>query len=85
MAFGTTEILLLILAIIAAFVLYKIFKKTTSLAINAVLGVAVLIAAKYLIGLKIAITWVAILICAIGGLFGVLLVIALNYLKIAFV
>ncbi len=56
MAFGTTEILLLILVIIAAFLLYKIFKKATSLAINAVLGVAVLIAAKYLIGLKIAIT-----------------------------
>ena len=59
--------------------------RCTSLAINAVLGVSVLIAAKYLLGLKIAITWVLVLICAIGGIFGVLLVITLNYLKLAFV
>jgi hypothetical protein len=32
MAVGTTEILLLILAIMAAVVLYKIFKKATSVA-----------------------------------------------------
>jgi hypothetical protein len=85
MAIGTAEILLLILAIIAAVVLYKIFKKATSLAINAVLGVSILIAAKYLLGLKIAITWVLVLICAIGGIFGVFFVIILSYLKLAFV
>jgi SigmaK-factor processing regulatory protein BofA len=85
MSVGTVEIVLLILAIIAAFVLYKIFKKTTSLAINAVLGVLVLIVAKYLLGLKIAITWIVVLICAIGGIFGALLVIVLNFLKLAFV
>lgn len=80
-----TEILVLILAAIAAFVLYKILKTATSLAINAVLGVLALTVAKFLLGLEIAITWIAVLICAIGGIFGALLIIVLNYLKLAFV
>ncbi|MDI9395547.1 MAG: pro-sigmaK processing inhibitor BofA family protein [Euryarchaeota archaeon] len=80
-----TEILVLILAAIAAFVLYKVLKTATSLAVNAVLGVLTLIVAKFLLGLEIAITWLAVLVCAIGGFFGALVIIALNYLKIAFI
>jgi hypothetical protein len=84
MVFGIAEILTLVLAIIVAFVLYKILKTLTGLAINAVLGVVVLFVAKLLLGLDIAITWLAIVICAIGGIFGALVIIILNYLKIAF-
>ena len=84
MVVGIIEILVLFLAIIIAFLLYKILKTATSLAINAVLGVLVLMVAKLLLGLEIAITWVAVLICAIGGIFGALVIIVLNYLKIAF-
>jgi hypothetical protein len=84
MVFPITEIIVLILAIIVAFVLYKILKTATSLAINAVLGVLILIGAKFLFGLNIAITLLAIIICAIGGIFGALLIILLNYLGIAF-
>lgn len=79
------EILVLVLAIVVAFLLYKVLKTATGLAINAVLGVLVLLAAKVLLGLNIAITWVAVIICAIGGIFGALAIIVLNYLKIAFV
>jgi hypothetical protein len=79
------EILVLALAIVVAFLLYKVLKTATSLAINAVLGVLVLLAAKVLLGLNIAITWVAVIICAIGGIFGALAIIVLNYLKIAFI
>ncbi len=85
MVVGIIEIFVLALAIVAAFILYKILKTATCLTINAVLGVLVLMAAKLLFGLEIAITWVAILICAIGGIFGALVIIVLNYLKIAFV
>ena len=85
MVFPITEIIVLILAIIVAFVLYKILKTATSLAINAVLGILVLIAAKFLLGIQIAITWLAIVICAIGGIFGALLIILLNYLKLGFI
>jgi hypothetical protein len=85
MVVGIIEILVLILAILAAYILYKVLQTATSLAINAVLGVLVLMAAKLLLGLEIAITWVAVLICAIGGIFGALVIIVLNYLKIAFI
>jgi hypothetical protein len=84
MVVGIIEILVLFLAIIIAFMLYKVLKTVTSLAINAVLGILVLMVAKLLLGLEIAITWVAVLICAIGGIFGALVIIVLNYLKIAF-
>ncbi|AKB27179.1 hypothetical protein MSSAC_0466 [Methanosarcina siciliae C2J] len=85
MVVGVTEISVLIIAVIAAFVLYKVLKTATSLAINAALGILTLIVAKFLLGLEIAITWIAVLICAIGGVFGALVIIVLNYLKIAFV
>jgi len=85
MVVGIIEILVLVLAIVAAFVLYKLLKTATSLAINAVLGVLILMVAKLLLGLEIAITWVAVLVCAIGGIFGALVIIVLSYLKIAFV
>ncbi|MDQ1253870.1 MAG: hypothetical protein QG646_3068 [Euryarchaeota archaeon] len=85
MVVGIVEITLLVMAIIAAIVLYKIFKKVTSLAINAAIGVVLLILAKYLLGLKIAISWIAVLICAIGGIFGAFFVVMLSFLRIAFV
>ncbi|WP_292387074.1 pro-sigmaK processing inhibitor BofA family protein [Methanosarcina sp. UBA5] len=85
MVVGIIEILVLVLAIVAAFILYKILKTATGLAINAVLGILVLMAAKLLLGLEIAITWVAVLICAIGGVLGALVIIVLSYLKIAFI
>ncbi|HOW14698.1 MAG: pro-sigmaK processing inhibitor BofA family protein [Methanosarcina sp.] len=85
MVVSITEISVLILAAVAAFVLYKVLKTATSLAVNAVLGVLTLIVAKFLLGLEIAITWIAVLICAIGGILGALVIIVLNYLKIAFV
>lgn len=84
MVVGITETSVLILAVVAAIVLYKLLKTATSLAVNAVLGVLTLIVVKFLLGLEIAVTWIAVLICAIGGIFGALAVIVLNYLKIAF-
>jgi hypothetical protein len=84
MVFPITEIIVLVLAIIVAVVLYKVLKTATSLAINAILGILVLIAAKFFLGIQIAVTWLAIIICAIGGIFGALLIILLNYLKLGF-
>jgi hypothetical protein len=85
MEFAIIEISTLVLAIIIAVVLYVILEKGTQLAMNAVLGILVLLAAKFLFGLKIAITLLTILICAIGGIFGAFLIIILNYLRIAFI
>ena len=85
MAFAIIEISTLVIAIIIAAVLYKILEKGTQLAMNAVLGILVLLAAKFLFGLKIAITLLTVLICAIGGVFGAFLIIILNYFRIAFI
>ncbi len=82
MVFPITEVVVLVLAIIIAFVLYKVLKTATSLAINAVLGILVLIVAKFFLGIQLIITWLAIVICAIGGIFGALLIILLSYLKL---
>ena len=84
MVVDITEISVLILAVVAAVILYKILKTATGLAINAALGVLTLMVAKFLLGLEIAVTWIAVLVCAIGGIFGALVIIVLNYLKIAF-
>jgi hypothetical protein len=84
MVFAIIEISALFLAIIIAVVLYEILENGTQLALNAVLGILVLIAAKFLFGLQIAITLLTVLICAIGGIFGALLIIILNYFKLAF-
>lgn len=85
MVVDITEITVLILVAVVAFLLYKVLKTATSLAVNAVLGVLTLIVAKFLIGLEIAVTWIAVLVCAIGGIFGAIVIIVLNYLKLAFV
>jgi len=79
------EILVLILAILLAILLFKIFKTGIHLAINAVLGILVLLIANSMLGLQIKITLIPILICAFAGIFGAFAVIILSYLKIAFV
>ncbi|AEH61736.1 conserved hypothetical protein [Methanosalsum zhilinae DSM 4017] len=81
---GIPEVTTIILAVLAALILYKLLKTVKSLVINAVLGLIVLVGANILFGLGIAYTWVVILICAIGGIFGALLIILLNLLGIAF-
>ncbi|MDQ1251817.1 MAG: hypothetical protein QG646_928 [Euryarchaeota archaeon] len=78
------EISTLIVAIIIAIVLYEILENGKQLAMNAVFGLIVLLAAKFLFGLKIAITMLTVIICAFGGVFGALLIIVLNFFGIAF-
>lgn len=79
-----SEIFILLIAIIVAVILFKVLKTATKMAVNAVLGLLVLIIANILLGLGIAYTWIVILICAIAGIVGALLIITLSYLGIAF-
>jgi len=74
----------LIVAIIVAFLLFKLFADLIHLAIHAVIGLLILYIARAL-GLKVAISIWTILICAFGGSIGAIIVIILSYLKIAFV
>ncbi len=81
---GVLELSILVLAIIAAVILYKVLKTAKHIVINAVIGLVILVLANLALGLKIAYTWVVIAICAIGGTVGALLVIVLHYLGLAF-
>ena len=79
----TTEIGLLILALALLFGAYRIINTIKPLIINAIVGVIVLIVAN-VAGLGVAISAIAVLICAVGGLPGAVLVILLSVLDIAF-
>jgi hypothetical protein len=77
-------ILGIILAVIAAFLIYFFIKKFVSLVINAVVGIIVLFLLNFfdVMGFfgapNLPIDWITVLICAIGGLPGVIIVIVLT-------
>ncbi|KAF5061818.1 SigmaK-factor processing regulatory protein BofA [anaerobic digester metagenome] len=78
------EIVGLVLAIIVAVLLYKVLKGATGLLVNAVVGVIVLWLLDLFIAPPVTINLWSVLIAAIGGLPGVLIVIVLHFLGIAF-
>ena len=79
-----TEIGLLILALALLFGAYRIVNTIKPLIVNAVVGVIVLIVAN-VAGLGVTISAVAVLVCAVGGLPGAVLVILLSTFDVAFV
>ena len=81
---GVLELSILVLAIVAAVILYKVLKTAKSMVINAVIGLVILVLANFALDLKIVYTPIVIVICAIGGTVGALLVIVLHYLGLAF-
>lgn len=81
-----TGLLALILVIVIAFVLYRLVKSVPWLIINAVVGV-ILLGVINLIGLMdmvgrpdIPINIITVLVCAIGGVFGVIITLVLHLL-----
>ena len=78
------EVGLLALAVIAVIVGYRILKNATALVVNAIVGVLVLALANFL-GLGVQISPVAVLVCAVAGIPGAVLVILLSLLDVAFV
>ena len=78
------EIGLLALAVIAVIVGYRVLKNAKALVVNAIVGVLVLALANFL-GLGVQISPVAVLVCAVAGIPGAVLVILLSLLDIAFV
>ena len=76
-----SELFLVILAIIAVFVLYYVVKNITMIIINAILGLAILLIINQLnlFGMgDIPIGWVSVIVCALGGIFGAVLLILFN-------
>jgi hypothetical protein len=74
------ELLILFALLVLVIVVYYVFKLVKHIIVNSILGLLVLLAANFVFGLGIAYTWIVILICAIGGIFGALLVILLHLL-----
>jgi hypothetical protein len=78
------EVGLLALAVIAVIVGYRILKNAKALVVNAIVGVLVLALANFL-GLGVQISPVAVLVCAVAGIPGAVLVILLSLLDVGFV
>jgi len=78
------ELIIVLVAIIAALLLYKVLKTLKNMVVNTVLGIVILLVAKFVLGINIAITWITILVCALAGVVGALLLVLLAYLGITF-
>ena len=78
------EVGLLALAVIAVIVGYRILKNVKALVVNAIVGVLVLALANFL-GLGVQISLVTVLVCAVAGIPGAVLVILLSLLDVGFV
>ncbi len=79
-----TEIVIVLAAIVIAYLLYHVLKTVKNMVVNAIIGLLVLVIANIVLGLGIAYTWVVVLTCAIAGVVGAILVILLHYVGIFF-
>ena len=75
------ELLILLAVIVIVYVLFRVVKKIIYLIINSILGLITLFVANLVVpGLDITYTWLVILICAIGGIIGAVIIIILQLL-----
>jgi len=77
------EILGLVLAIIILYLLFRIIKSATYILVNSVIGI-ILFFLLNMIGINVKIDLFSIAIAAIGGIPGVVLVVILHLLGLAF-
>lgn len=79
------EVGLVLVALALLFGAYKVVKAVKPFVWNAVVGLIVFLLADLLFGLSVAVTPLSLLVVAIAGVPGALLVILLSYLQVAFV
>jgi len=79
------EVALVLVVLAVVFGAYKVVKTVKPFVWNAVVGLVVLLLAEVLLGLSIAIEPLTVLVVAIAGVPGALLVTLLSYLDVAFV
>lgn len=78
------EVGLLVLVLALLFGAYRVIKAVKPFVVNAVVGVVILAVASFL-GLGVKISVVTVLITAVGGIPGAILVLLLAYFDVAFV
>ncbi|NPV61818.1 MAG: transcriptional regulator [Methanotrichaceae archaeon] len=76
------ELGLLLLIIVIIFGAVLVLRSLKNFAINAVVGLLILFLANTFAGLGIGYSWLVIIICALGGVLGAVLVIALNLIGV---
>jgi len=89
--FITINGLAILVVAIAAFVaVYYVLKVIKYLIVNSIIGLILLFISNFVIemldlGFSVDINWVSILICALGGIPGVIIVILLGFLNVPLV
>ncbi|TRZ89398.1 MAG: transcriptional regulator [Methanosarcinales archaeon] len=78
------ELIILILAVLAVIALYLILKTAKLLIVNTILGLIILAVGNTFFNLNIPYERMALLVIALGGIPGALLVIVLHVVGIAF-
>lgn len=81
---------ILVVAIAAFIAVYYVLKVIKYLIANSIIGLILLFISKFVIGMldlsfSVDINWVSILICALGGIPGVMIVILLGFLNVPLV
>lgn len=82
-----TGLAILVVAIAAFIAVYYFFKVVKYLVVNSIVGLILLFISNFLLGMlnigfSVDINWVSILICAVGGIPGVIIVILLGFLDV---
>lgn len=78
------ELIILILAVLAVIAVYFVLKTAKLLIVNTILGLIILFVGNTFFNLNIPYSPTALLVCALGGIPGALLVILLHVVGIAF-
>ncbi len=78
------ELGMLLVAVLVAFAIYKLFKDPKLVLWNSLLGIATFLILDIFLGLGIPINLITIAIVAIGGFGGVLFVLLFHFLGLAF-
>ena len=78
------ELIILLVVVLAVIAVYYILKSAKELIVNTILGLILLAVANIFFKLGIAYSPLALLVCAIGGIPGAILVILLHELGVAF-
>ena len=81
---------ILVVAIAAFIAVYYIFKVVKYLIVNSIVGLILLFISNFVLGMlnmgfSVEINWLSILICAVGGIPGVIIVILLGFLNVPLV
>jgi len=78
------ELIILLLAVLAVIAVYFVLKTVKLLIVNTIMGLIILAVGNTFFSLNIPYERMALLVCALGGIPGALLVILLHVVGIAF-